>query len=181
MSRFIKSGTVYLMNRDMLTSDNKHYNSTGSVDMVVQEVSLQGGAFDTPAYFNGTIYYAGVNDVLTALSLSDGALPTVPTSLGPRKFGFPGATPSVSANGDHEGIVWAVQRATPAVLAAYNATDLRKEIYNSNQAGTRDRLTAGVKFAVPTVANGKVYVGGQGAGSVFGSLGPVTNYPSPAA
>jgi hypothetical protein len=165
-----KSGLVYLMNRDMMTTGNNHHNTNSEEDFVLQTVSLQGGSFDTPAYFNGTIYYAGSGDVLTALTLSNGVLPTVPTSLGPRVFGFPGATPSVSANGIADGIVWAIQRANPAVLAAYNATNLSRETYNSSQAGKRDRLADGVKFAVPTVANGKVYVGGQYALSVFGLL-----------
>jgi hypothetical protein len=172
-----KSGLVYLMNRDMLTTGNNHFNANGSVDFVVQTVSLQGGSFDTPAYFNGTIYYAGARDVLTALSLSNGILPSVPSSLGPRTFGFPGATPSISANGNANGIVWVIQRANPAVLAAYNATNLSKELYNSSQAGTRDRLVDGVKFAVPTVANGKVYVGGQYALAVFGLLPEKSSSP----
>ncbi len=163
-----KSGLVYLMNRDMMTTGNNHFNTNGSTDFVLQTVSLQGGAFDTPAYFNGTIYYAGARDVLTALSLSNGVLPNLPNSVGPRIFGFPGATPSISADGNVNGIVWAIQRASPAVLAAYNATNLSSEIYNSTQAATRDKLADGVKFAVPTVANGKVYVGGQYALSVFG-------------
>jgi hypothetical protein len=165
-----KSGLVYLMNRDMLTAGNNHFNTNGATDAVVQTVSLQGGAFDTPAYFNGTIYYVGANDALTALSLSNGLLPTLPTGLGPRKFGFPGATPSISANDQADGIVWAIQRASPAVLAAYNATNVSIELYNSSRAGSRDILANGVKFAVPTVANGKVFVGGQYALSVFGLL-----------
>lgn len=172
-----KSGLVYLMNRDMLTAGNIHFNTNSSEDFVIQTVSLHGGSFDTPAYFNGTIYYAGAKDALTALTLSDGLLPNLPTSVGPRIFGFPGATPSVSANGNANGIVWAVQRATPAVLAAYNATNLSKEIYNSTQVGTRDKLADGVKFAVPTVANGKVFVGGQYALSVFGLLKEKSSSP----
>jgi hypothetical protein len=176
-----KSGLVYLMNRDMMTTGNNHFNANGEVDFVLQTVSLQGGAFSTPAYFNGTIYYAGSRDVLTSLSLSEGVLPTVPNSLGPRVFGFPGATPSVSANGSANGIIWAIQRGSPAVLAAYNATNLSREIYNSAQAGSRDKLTDGVKFAVPTVANGKVYVGSQYALSVFGLLPEKANSPFSAA
>jgi hypothetical protein len=111
-----KSGLVYLMNRDMMTTGNNHFNANGQEDFVLQTVSLQGGAFSTPAYFNGTIYYGGSRDVLTALSLSNGVLPTVPSSLGPRVFGFPGATPSVSANGTGNGIIWAIQRGNPLCL-----------------------------------------------------------------
>src|SRR5262249_25662957 len=90
---------------------------------------------------------------------------------------FPGATPSISANGDADGIVWAVQNAKPAVLAAYDATDLTTELYNSSQAGQRDQLPNGVKFVVPSVANGKVYVGGQWDLVDFGLLS--SNVPTP--
>ena len=95
-----------------------------------------------------------------------------PSSTGPGPFSLPGATPSVSADGTNNGIVWVVQNGTPAVLAAHNASDVTTEIYNSTlAAANRDQLTNGVKGVVPTVANGKVYVGGQNALSVFGLLG----------
>ena len=105
----------------------------------------------------------------------DGLLSILPTSLGTRVYGYPGATPSVSARGNNNGIVWALQRATPEVLVAYDATNLEVEIYNSSQAGARDQLGAGVKFTIPTIANGKVYVGGQGSLSIFGLLQVSTN------
>jgi len=167
-----KQGKLYLINRDMMTAGDNHYNAGGSSDMVVQTVSLGGGVFYTPAYFNGTVYGAAAGDVLAAFSLSNGTLSSGTTSISARRFPYPGATPSVSANGSSNGVVWALQVGNPAVLAAYNATDLGNEIYNTTQAsGNRDTLTNGIKFAVPTVANGKVYVGGQYALSVFGLLG----------
>jgi hypothetical protein len=89
-------------------------------------------------------------------------------------FAFPGATPSVSANGSTEGIIWVIQRtitgSQAAVLHAYDAANVSRELYNSNQAGTRDALDVAVKFAVPTVANGKVYVGTSSTLTVFGLL-----------
>jgi hypothetical protein len=167
-----KGGTVYLMNRDMMTTGNNHYNSGGSVDFVLQTFSLTEGAFDTPAWFNGKIYYVATSDHLKAFSLTNGMFDIFPSSTGPRPFPYPGATPSVSADGTNNGIVWVVQNGTPAVLAAHNASDVTTEIYNSTQAAAnRDQLTNGVKGVVPTVANGKVYVGGQNALSVFGLLG----------
>ena len=89
-------------------------------------------------------------------------------------FAYPGATPSISANGTSNAIVWATENTNPAVLHAYDATDLSKELYNSNQAGTRDQFGTGNKFITPTIANGKVYVGttnGVGAFGLFSGQG----------
>jgi hypothetical protein len=164
-----KEGTIYVVNRDMMTTGNNHYNNGGNDDAVLQTFSLTSGSFSTPAYFNGTLYYVGVGQGMKAFSITNGTFDIFPTSTGPRTFGFPGATPSISANGSDNGIVWALQNAAPAVLAAYDATDLSSEIYDSTQApGNRDQLANAVKFVVPTVANGKVYVGGQSSLAVFG-------------
>jgi hypothetical protein len=177
-----KANQFYVINRDLFTAGNNHFNTNGATDAVLQTLSLNGGVMHTPAYFNGMIYFIASKDVLQAFSVSNGALSSSPVSVGPRKFAYPGATPSVSANGATDGIVWAVMRANPAVLTAYDATDVSKEIYNSTMSGTRDQLANGVKFAVPTIANGKVYVGGQYAVSVFGLLGsgPGNGSPPPA-
>lgn len=162
----------YFMNRDQMTTDNKHYNNGGTSDNIVQSMSLGGPSFDTPAYFNGLIYYVGAHDTIRAYIVTNGTLtPDQPGTFGSRVYPFPGATPAISANGTNNGIAWTIENTNPAVLLAYNATNLASEIYNSTQAGTRDQLTAGVKFAAPTVANGKVYVGGRYAVSVFGLLG----------
>jgi hypothetical protein len=167
-----KEGKIYVINRDQFTTGNNHYNTSGSFDSVAQSVSSQiGGSFDTPAYFNGWIYYAGSGNKLKALSLTSGVLSGAPVSTDSRTFGFPGATPTISANGTNNGIVWALQMGLPAVLVACNATNLTTEIYNSTQAaGNRDRLANGTKFAVPTVADGKVFVGSSNSVSVFGLL-----------
>jgi hypothetical protein len=96
------------------------------------------------------------------------------------QLAFPGATPSVSANGASNGIVWIIEANVPndtvltavpaAVLRAYDATDLAKELYNSTQAGSRDTAGGAVKFAVPTIVNGKVYVGNSNQVTVYGLL-----------
>lgn len=169
-----KPQEAYLINRDMMTTDNNHINTTSQHDNIVQSMPLGGGSFDSPAYFNGQIYYIANNDVIRSYLMSSGGtlIPDLPDSAGSRTFKFPGATPIVSANGADNGIVWAIQKASPAVLVAYNATNLSSEIYTSSDSGSRDQLTAGIKFAVPIVANGKVYVGSQDALTVFGLLNP---------
>jgi len=165
-----KPGTAYVLNRDQFTARNLHYNPTGTVDMVAQELTMSGGVMTSPAYFDGTVYYACAKDVLNALTLSNGAFPSRPTATGSRVFNYPGVTPSISANGGQDGIVWAIQRANPAILVACDAANITDEIYDSSKAGTRDRLGAAIKFSVPTIANGKVYVGGSSQLAVFGLL-----------
>jgi hypothetical protein len=166
-----KEGKIYILDRDNLGG----FNATA--DQVVQEFKgLAKSAYSSPAYFNNTVYYHGVGDVLKAYALSGGVLKIMPTSKSSTVFGNPGATPSVSANGTSNGIVWELQtdawtRGGPAVLHAYNAGNVNRELYNSSQKGTRDKLGPAVKFTVPTIANGKVYVGTQTSFSIFGELG----------
>ena len=165
-----KQGVIYLINRDQLTSDNGHY-ATNTVDKVVQIIPGTTGLYDTPAYFNGMIYWCPSGDKLKAFSITNGMLSSTAVSTGTRTFASPGATPCVSANGTNDGIVWAMANANPAILVAYNPTNLATELYNSTQAaGNRDRLANGVKFTRPIVANGKVYAAGQGSVAVFGLL-----------
>ena len=176
-----KQGTIYLVNRDKMG----HYNSINNKEIVQTLVSAIGGCFDTPAYFNNHLYYVGIGDVLKAFTITNAHISTKPSALGQDFFGFPGATPSVSANGNKDGIVWAVQTdaydvSGPAILHAYAATNVAFEIYSSANAGTRDQLGGAVKFVVPTVANGKVYVGTQYGLSVFG-LGVQSVTPNVAA
>jgi hypothetical protein len=159
-----KDGRIFLIDRDNMGQLN---NPPNGPDQIVQELpanTVNGGSWDTPAYFmdsNGDqwIYYAGNGDRLKAFSISSAQLSTSPTSQSANSFtGSYGATPVISANGTTDGIVWAVREGSPAVLYAYDATNLANQLYNSSQAGTRDQLGQGVKFFTPTVAGGKVFV-----------------------
>ena len=162
-----KNGTIYLLDRD----DLGHFHP-GDDSQIVQslphELNL---AFDTPAYWNGRLYYQGLGQTLKAFALSAGTLSTVPVDQSLEPFDYPGTTPSISANGTSDGIAWVIRRGANSVLYAYDAMNLSHELYHSTAQAT-PRLSAGryVKFTVPTVANGKVYVGAQRRLSVFGLL-----------
>jgi uncharacterized protein YjdB len=156
-------GRIYLLDRDNLGGFN------AASDQVVQEVvgAIHSINVTTPAYWQGNLYFASYYDNLKMLALKNGLLSTSPVAVSPENFGYPGASPSVSANGPSNGIVWAIDASTstsalnagPAVLRAYDATNVSHEIYNSTQAGERDTLGPAVRFTVPTVMGGKVYVG----------------------
>jgi hypothetical protein len=171
-----KEGKIYLINRDNLGQFNAEQ------DNIVQEVpgAIQGrGEYGSPTYFDTGapdgryIYFAGWNDSLRAFQLFDnGMLSTASTSQSSNVFDAShGATLSLSANGTTNGIVWAINpNSTNAVLYAYDATNVTIELYDSNQAGGRDQLDAGVKFTVPTIADGEVFVGTADTLSIFGLL-----------
>ncbi len=163
-----KDKNIYLVDRDHMGKFNPLNNSN-----IYQELpgALSGGEFAMPAYFNKTLYYGAVGDSIKAFPFANAKLSTSPSSQTSNKFGYPGTTPSISAAGTSNGIVWAVENGSTAVLHAYDATDLSHELYNSNQAATsRDQLGPGNKFITPTIANGKVYVGTTNGVAVFGRL-----------
>ncbi|MGA8220114.1 MAG: hypothetical protein WB780_00560 [Candidatus Acidiferrales bacterium] len=162
-----KDGNIYVVNRDMMGKFNTNNDSA-----IYQELDgvTGGGVWAMPAYFNGTIYYGGQNDSLKAFAIANAKLTTPPASQTSANYAYPGATPSVSANGTSNGIVWAVQNNGGGVLHAYQASDLTKELYNSNQAASgRDNFSDN-KFITPMIANGKVYVGTPTGVVVFGLL-----------
>ncbi|MGD0526128.1 MAG: pyrrolo-quinoline quinone [Polyangiaceae bacterium] len=167
-----KPGILYLIDRD----DMGHFQK-GSDSQIVQSVSafpntgnITGGIFSSPVYWNGNVYVAGMGSGVELFTLTAGKLSTTYQSKTSQTFGFPGATTSVSSNGTAAGIAWVLD-GSGGVLYAYDATNLAKELYDTTQAANgRDQLGAPVKFAVPAVANGHVYVGTQTELDVLGLL-----------
>ncbi|MGB6675370.1 MAG: pyrrolo-quinoline quinone [Terriglobales bacterium] len=162
-----KDSNIYVVDRDAMGKFSPSKNN------IYQEIQggLSGSVFSMPAYFNNTVYYGAVGDNIKAFAISNAQLAGTPTSQTGNAFGYPGATPSVSANGTSNAILWAAENGGTAVLHAYDATNLSRELYNSNQAsGGRDQFGAGNKFITPMITNGKVYVGTTNGVGVFGLL-----------
>jgi hypothetical protein len=162
-----KDSNLYLVNRDSMGKFSPSNNNN-----IYQELAgaLPGGVWAMPAYFNNTIYYGSVGSPIQAFTITNAKLSTSATAQTATSFGYPGATPSISANGASSGIVWAVENNNPAVLHAYDATNLN-ELYNSNQAsGGRDQFGNGNKYITPMIVNGKVFVGTPNGVAVFGLL-----------
>ena len=162
-----KDSNIYVVDRDNMGKFNPNNNNA-----VYQELvgALPGGVWANPAYFNNTVYYGSVGNPLKAFPISNAMLASSPSSKSATSFEYPGTSPAVSANGTSNGIVWAVENSNPAVLHAYDATNLAKELYNSNQAGSRDQFGSGNKFITPLIVNGKVFVGTQTGVAEFGLL-----------
>ncbi len=161
-----KDTNIYVVNRDAMGKFSPNSNN------IYQELAgaLPGGVYSMPAYFNSTVYYGAVGNPIKAFTIANAKLSTAPAFQTSNTFAYPGATPSISANGTSNAIVWAVENTNPAVLHAYSATNLN-ELYNSNQApGGRDQFGAGNKFITPTIVNGKVFVGTPNGVAVFGPL-----------
>jgi len=172
---------IYLLNRDFLGG----YNS--SQDFDVQTVQgAPAGYWGSPAYWQGSagtyVYFSGVKgisangDYLKMYSLSGGVLSTAPVAQSRNLFPV-GSTPAISANGQSNGVVWAIARqdalgyvpgSKRAILYAYDATNVGTTLYSSSQAGSRDTAGLNTKFMVPTIANGRVYVGTQTEVDVYG-------------
>jgi len=162
-----KDGKIYLVNRDAMGKFN------AQADQIWQELPgvLPGGVWGTPAYFNNTIYYGDSGGTVKAFALANAMLSSSPVSQSSTHFTYPGSAPSVSANGTANAIVWAHENSNPAVLHALDATNLARELYNSNQAaGGRDQFGPGNKFITPVVTGGRVLVGTTNGVAVFGLL-----------
>ncbi len=171
-----KNGTMYLIDRDNM---GKYCDGCTQDSQIVQSIpKALKGMWGTPAYWNGFVYWvagrpvAGPSkDVFTVWRFNfggSGKISDAPSSQAAMIFQFSAAAPVISANGNTNGIVWlldnrAYNLSPPGtqVLYAYDATDLTKLLYTSEQApGGRDRPGGAVKFTTPIIANARVFAGG---------------------
>jgi len=161
-----KDGNLYVVNRNNMGKWNANSNN------VYQELpgAVPNGVWGVPAYFNSTVYYCDQNSTLKSFAITNGKLATTPVQTS-AAFTYPGVLPSVSANGASNGIVWAIENNSPAVLHAYAANDITQELYNSNQAANnRDQFGSGNKYITPMIADGKVFAATTNSVAVFGLL-----------
>jgi chitodextrinase len=169
-----KNGTIDLIDRD----DMGHYKA-GNDDQIVQTLinifpfgTPEPGNYSAPVYFNGTVYFSPVADSVQAFTLTNGLFSATPTSRSAEIFAYPGGTLALSASGNTNAILWALERRgnSSGALRAYDAGNLGIELYNSDQAGSRDSLDEVTKFSAPVIANGKVYVASTTKLTIFGLI-----------
>lgn len=164
-----KDGAMYAIDRDRMGG----YHA-GDDSHAVQRVRLRGGIYSAPAYWHGHVFYLATGDYLSDFPLAGGQLGK--PKLGTKRFGNPGATPVVSSNGTRNGIVWLIETKTwngadrPAVLHAFDAADVERELFNSEMNIARDRAGKTLRFTIPTVVQGRVYVDAKGEVDVYGLL-----------
>jgi hypothetical protein len=171
-----KEGTIDLVNRD-----NMGHWQAGDDSQIVQTIPyVIGGVWGAPAFWQNNVYFGGYSDHFKAFKFDPNAerLSVGPVSQSPQYFNYPGPTPSVSSNGQSNGIVWIIQSDAfasggPAILRAYDANNLADELYDSNQSPQRDGAGAAVKFTPPTIADGLVFVAAQGEVDMYGLLRPL--------
>lgn len=173
-----KRGTLYVLDQSHLTTAGRHFCAGCDSDrQILQAVpdAVVGGVWGMPAYWNSRIYTGGSGDVLRAFAVRGRRVDATPTSVSKAHCQYPGCALSVSADGNNNGILWSLQAGEcaagePAVLQAFSALDLGTELYSSDQHGKRDDPGCGSRFAIPTVGNGRVFVGGSGQWSAFGRI-----------
>jgi hypothetical protein len=167
-----KDQSLYVLNRDLL-------GGLGDTS-AVQKISFGSSIFTTGAYWNYYYYLAGVGGSLKAYLLNASIPMFTLASSSSNTYGFPGSGPSVSAAGTTNGVVWTLANyrycttasggCGPTVLHAHAAANVATELWNSSMVSA-DVAGNAIKFTVPTIANGKVYVGtrGNNTGGVYGS------------
>jgi hypothetical protein len=166
-----KDGSLYVVDRGHLGKFQETSNSHAA-----QVIRFRGGIYSAPAYWNGRVYILAGGDYLSIFALDHGKLTAQPAAMSTQRFGNPGATPAISANGTSNGIVWLIETKTwngsdrPAVLRAYDAANVARELYNSEQNSDRDRVGLTLRFTIPTVVDGRVYVDAKHRVDVYGLL-----------
>ena len=161
-----KEGRIYLLDRDHLGG----FSASGDHQIVQSIQGAVGPLFGGPAYYNGYVYFAAAKDRVKAFSISQARIGMSPSSQSSNVIPYPGAVPAISADGNTNGIVWLIESGPQGVLHAYDASNLQHELYNSGQNAPRDAPGPLIKFSVPIIANGRVYVGTANSLTVFGFL-----------
>jgi hypothetical protein len=188
-----KNNNIYLLRYDLSTSASSPtvmggFNANNDNQIVQSLVNIfpfgtpEPGNYSAPVYYNSTVYFGPIRDNIQAFRLTNGLLSTAATSRSSEVFNYPGASMAISANSANDGILWAVQRngdcgvhvtcssAAPGVLKAYDAGNLAKLLYSSDEAPARDALDFASKFSVPLVVNGRVYVASMSKLTVYSLL-----------
>lgn len=163
-----KDGNLYVADRNNMGKFNPGSNAN-----LYQELPgvLPGGMWGNPAYFNGIVYFGPADSEIRAFPVKNARLSSQPSSTTEDSYVYPGANPSISSYNGGSAILWAISSSSPAGLYAYNPYNLAVKYYDSTQAANgRDNFGAGNKFMVPTIANGKVFVGTPNSVAVFGLL-----------
>ena len=164
-----KEGRLYLIDRE-----NMGKLSANDTNTLQSQTGMIGALFGIPAYFNNRVYISSVGNRPKAFSFTyngSGGVQLTQSAQAPESFGYPGSVPSISASGTQNGLVWAIDPG--AVLRAYDASNIATELYNSSQAASsRDSLDSYVKYSVPTITNGRVYVGTASTLAGFGLIAP---------
>ena len=164
-----KMGVFWLLDRDNLGQ----FNAGGDTQIVQEITGATGWMWVTPAYFNGSIYYCAAGDYAKQFAISNAVINTTPISQSTATTGYPGSSLVVSANGVNDAIIWGLDtsgnQSSPAILNAYNATNLGQLLYSSSLLSERDNAGLAVKYTMPTIANGKVYVGAVDSISIYGN------------
>jgi hypothetical protein len=163
-----KGSEIYVIDRDRMGEFQPDR------DAIVQRIRMAGGSYGAMAYWNQHVFFASSDDSLREYIIMNGELR--PDTSSGMKFENPGATPSISANGARDAIVWAIATKTwngqdrPAVLYAFDATKINQPIYSSEENSKRDRAAMATRFVIPVVVNGRVYFGARGEVEVYGLL-----------
>jgi hypothetical protein len=166
-----KAGVLYVVDPKRmggLQSDSR--------EAAAQRIRLSTGIYSAPAYWNGHLFYYAADDALKDFIVSNGRLSSTPEYQSTQRSKFSGGTPTVSANGTTNGVVWFIETKAwngtggRAVLRAYDALNVSRELYSSDQNPSRDQAGNALRFTIPAVANGRVYVGVKSAVDVYSLL-----------
>ena len=166
-----KDGTLFLLDRDRMGKFHAGDNS-----QAVQTIKFRDGIYAAPSYWSGHVYVLPSAENLRDYALDHGHLNVETVKTGAQRFANAGANPTISADGSRNGIVWVIESKTwngsdkPAILHAYDAANVAHEIYSSEQNAGRDRAGLTLRFTIPTVVEGRVYVDAKGEIDVYGLL-----------